>query len=245
MSALSRFESFMENMVEGSVARLFRSPVQPAEIAKRLERAMEAQQTISVRRVIVPNVYRAFLNPQDFAAFQPIRAEMEREMATYLAELAQERNFTMLEHPRVALAGDADVPRRGIQVIAETVGAAQPTAGGDRTQIFQPPAAAGLAPAPAQARARLLLATPGGTHMIPLESTQLTIGRGLNNDIILEDTRVSRHHAQLRYRARRFWVADLGSTNGTFVNDEQVAERSLRDGDVISLGGLELTFKES
>jgi hypothetical protein len=248
MSALSRFESFMENMVEGSVARLFRSPVQPAEIAKRLERAMEAQQTISVRRVIVPNVYRAFLNPQDFAAFQPIRAEMEREMATYLAELAQERSFTMLEHPRVTLAGDADVPRRGIQVIAETVGAPPATAG-DRTQIFQPPAGAGPAPggpaAPAQPRARLLLATPGGTHVIPLESTQLTIGRGLNNDVILEDTRVSRHHAQLRYRARRFWIADLGSTNGTFVNDEQVAERSLRDGDVISLGGLELTFKAS
>jgi hypothetical protein len=244
MSALSRFESFMENMVEGSVARLFRSPVQPAEIAKRLERAMEAQQTISVRRVIVPNLYRAFLNPQDFAAFQPIRAEMEREMATYLAELAQERNFTMLEHPRVELAADQDVPRRGIQVVAETSSAASPVAGGDRTQIFQPPATP-AASAAAQPKARLLLSAQGGTHVIPLESTPLTIGRGLNNDIILEDTRVSRHHAQLRYRARRFWVADLGSTNGTYVNDEQVAERSLRDGDVISLGGLELTFKES
>jgi hypothetical protein len=245
MSALSRFESFMENMVEGSVARLFRSPVQPAEIAKRLERAMEAQQTISVRRVIVPNVYRAFLNPQDFVAFQPIRAEMEREMATYLADLAQERSFTMLEHPRVELAADSDVPRRGIQVIAETSSAASPAAGAERTQIFQPQAdPAAPAPAPSQAKARLLLSAAAGTHVIPLESTPLTIGRGLNNDIILEDTRVSRHHAQLRYRARRFWVADLGSTNGTYVNDEQVAERSLRDGDVISLGGLELTFKE-
>jgi hypothetical protein len=212
MSALSRFESFMENMVEGSVARLFRSPVQPAEIAKRLERAMEAQQTISVRRVIVPNVYRAFLNPQDFKAFGPIRAEMEREMATYLAELAQERSFTMLEHPRVELAAETDVPRRGIQVLAETVGGAQPVPGGERTQIFQPPPSAAQ---PAQPRARLLLAAPGGTHVIPLESTPLTIGRGLNNDIILEDTRVSRHHAQLRYKARRFWIADMGSTNGT------------------------------
>jgi hypothetical protein len=242
MSALSRFESFMENMVEGSVARLFRSPVQPAEIAKRLERAMETQQTISVRRVIVPNLYRAFLNPQDFTAFGPIRAEMEREMATYLAELAQERGFTMLEHPQVVLAEDADVPRRSIQVIAETVSSAPaPTVGG-HTQIFQPPAGAA---AQSQPRARLLLATQGGTHIIPLESTPLTVGRGLNNDIILEDTRVSRHHAQLRYRARRFWIADIGSTNGTYVNDEQVAERSLRDGDVISLGGLELTFKET
>ena len=244
MSALSRFESFMENMVEGSVARLFRSPVQPAEIAKRLERAMEAQQTISVRRVIVPNLYQAFLNPQDFAAFQPIRAEMEREMATYLAELADERSFTMLEHPRVELAADQDVPRRGIQVLAETSSAPSPVAGAERTQIFQPPPST-AAPAQAQAKARLLLSAADGTHVIPLESTPLTIGRGLNNDIILEDTRVSRHHAQLRYRARRFWVADLGSTNGTYVNDEHVAERSLRDGDVISLGGLELTFKES
>ncbi len=238
MSALSRFESFMENMVEGSVARLFRSPIQPSEIAKRLERAMEAHQMISVRRVIVPNLYRAYLNPQDFAAFQPIRGDMEREMATYLAELAQERGFAMLEHPRVELAEDAGVARRNIQVTAETSSTAPQASDNTHTQIFQPVQQA------QQQKARLLLTTPGGPSVIPLESTMLTIGRGLNNDIILEDTRVSRHHAQLRYRARRFWVADVGSTNGTFVNGEAVEEQALNDGDVISLGGLELTFKE-
>ena len=237
MSALARFESFMENMVEGSVARLFRSPVQPAEIAKRLERAMETQQTISVRRVIVPNFYRAFLNPQDFAAFGPIRADMEHEMATYLADLAQERGFTMLEHPRVELSADPAVPRHSIQVVAETQSA--PHGGDTHTQIIQPAAA------PTQPRTRLLLNTSAGKHVIPLESTQLTVGRGLNNDIILEDTRVSRHHAQLRYRQRRFWISDLGSTNGTFVNGEQIEEKALRDGDLISLGGLELTYKEA
>lgn len=240
MSALSRFESFMENAVEGSVARLFRSPVHPAEIAKRLERAMETHQTISIKRVIVPNVYRAFLHPQDMAAFAPIQAEVEREMSTYLADLAQERGFSMLEHPKVELAADQGVPRRSIQVVAET----QATPGSQessQTQVIQAPQAA-QAP---QARARLLLASRTGTHVIPLESTLITVGRGLNNDVILEDTRVSRHHAQLRYRARRFWIADLGSTNGTFVNGEQVAERALRDGDVVSLGGLELTFKEA
>lgn len=238
MSALGRFESFMENLVEGSVARLFRSPVQPSEIAKRLERAMESQQMVSVRRVIVPNYYRCYLNPQDFAAFQPIRAEMEREMATYLSDLAQERGFTMLEHPHVELAEDADVPKRSIQVTAETTAAPQIPSGNEHTQVFQPVAAA-----QAQPRARLVLAA-GNKHVIPLESTMLTIGRGLNNDIILEDTRVSRHHAQMRYRSRRFWVADVGSTNGTFVNGEAVEERSLNDGDVISLGGLELVFRE-
>ncbi|NOK60364.1 MAG: Adenylate cyclase [Chloroflexi bacterium AL-W] len=240
MSALSRFESFMENIVEGSVARLFRSPVQPSEIAKRLERAMETQQMISVRRVIVPNIYRAYLNPQDLAAFQNVRAEMEREMATYLADLAKERGFTMLEYPQVELTADAGVSRHGIQVTAETSSAPPPTNAGGKTEIIQK-----STPDAPQPRARLLLKTATGTHTIPLESTLLSVGRGLNNDIILEDTRVSRNHAQLQYRARRFWLTDLGSTNGTYVNTEPVQEQAIQEGDTISLGGLELTFKES
>jgi hypothetical protein len=240
VSALSRFEQLMENMVEGSVARLFKSRLEPAEIAKRLERAMESQQTISVRRIIVPNIYRAFLNPDDFAVIQPFRHEIEREMATYLRELADERGFSMLEHPRVELASDPAVARRGIQVVAET-SSGQPEASSTQvmssTQHYKAPAKGG--------GAILLLDTPQGAHTIPLESTLLTVGRGLNNDVILEDARVSRHHAELRYKTRRFWVSDLGSTNGTFVNGERVTEQALRNGDTISLGGLEMVFRES
>ena len=238
MSALSRFEQFMQDSVEGSVARLFRSPVQPAEIAKRLERAMESQQTIGVKRVIVPSLYRAYLHPQDFAAFQPIRSEIEREMANYLSDLAGERSFTMLEHPRVELAEDSSVPRRGIQVVAEMATAAQAS---DTTHVMSVAAQ----PAPTRgSSALLLLQSPSGPQPIQVVSTTVSLGRGLSNDVILEDTRVSRHHAQLRYKNRRFWITDLGSTNGTFVNNERVSETVLRDGDVLSLGGLELTFRD-
>lgn len=240
MSALNRFEQFMENMVEGSVARMFRSPVQPAEIAKRLERAMESQQTISVRRVIVPNAYRVFLNPQDFAAFQPIRGELEREMGTYLSDLAAERNFTMLEHPRVELAEDPVVQRRTIQVVAETT-TANNEAGS--TKVMSGTQQLSVSPQ-SNSSALLLLETPRGMQPIPLETTMLTIGRGLDNDIVLEDARVSRHHAQLRYKTRRFWITDLSSTNGTFVNNERVSDGALKNGDVVSLGGLELIFRE-
>ena len=240
MSALARFESFMENIVEGSVARFFRSPVQPAEIAKRLERAMEANQSVSVRRILVPNYYRAFLNPKDFETFKPIRADVEREMATYLADLAQERGFSMVEHPRVELVADTAVPRRTIQVVAANQAAPVESEPESDTQLI--PAQVVAAPT---VRSRLLLSTATGTHVIPLDSTLLSIGRGLNNDIILEDSRVSRNHAQLRYRSRRFWLTDLDSTNGTFVNGEPVAERALRNGDVVSLGGLELTYRDS
>lgn len=244
MSALSRFEQLMENMVEGSVARMFRSQLQPAEIAKRLERAMESNQTISVNRVIVPNVYRVFLNPKDFAAFQPIKTEIEREMAVYLTDLAEERNFTLLEHPQVQMHEDAAVPRRSIQVVAETSrGVAD--APGDTQVIAAATQYQGQGRPATKGHAMLLLQTTHGPQPIPIESTMLTVGRGLSNDIILEDTRVSRHHAQLRYKTRRFWLTDLGSTNGTFINGERVTEAALRDGDKVSLGGLELTFRES
>lgn len=240
MSALNRFEQFMENMVEGSVGRIFRSPVQPAEISKRLERAMESQQQIGVQRVIVPNVYKVFLNPQDFEVFEPMQAEVQREMQNYLMDLAAERNFTMLAHPHVELGYEASVPRRTIQVVAEMV---EPEEGSTRvmTQTVSMPTGR----APVQGNAQLLLDTPKGKQPIPLETTIIALGRGLDNDVVLEDVRVSRHHAQLRYKARKFWVTDKGSTNGTFVNNNRVnIEAELKDGDIISLGGMELTFKE-
>jgi hypothetical protein len=237
MSALRRFEQFMEQLVEGSMARMFRSSIQPVEIARRLEKAMESNQRISVKRVIVPSFYRAYLHPQDFAAFQPVRQQIEQELATYLSELASERDFVLLEQPRVVLAEDPAVPRRSIQVVAE-MGSNQVDQP-NMTKIMQVDQAVSRSSC-----AFLLLQTGDTSQALPIATTMVSIGRGLDNDIILEDTRVSRKHAQLRYRQRRFWLTDLGSTNGTFVNGERIAERALRDGDVISLGGLELVFRE-
>jgi hypothetical protein len=244
MSALARFEGFMENVVEGSVQRLFRSPVQPAEIARRLERAMESQQTISVDRVIVPAFYRAFLNTEDFRVFEPIQESLEREMANYLQDLARERGFTLLEHPFVDVAPDPAVPRRGIQVVAEMSagpGPGLPT-GVDSTQVIS---TVTQAPARMPVTAQLVLATPDGPHAFPLEANVVTVGRGLNNDLIVEDPRVSRQHAQIRFKSRRYFIGDLGSTNGTYINGTQVTtDQVLHDGDIVSFGGLEMRFAQ-
>ncbi|HEY0602977.1 MAG TPA: DUF3662 and FHA domain-containing protein [Herpetosiphonaceae bacterium] len=247
MSALSRFEGFMESVVEGSAKRLFRSPITAAEITRRLERAMESQQTITVDRVIVPSFYRAFLNPEDFRAFEPIQEELEREMANYLRDLARERNFTLLQHPVVDVAPDPAVGRRNIQVVAEMAAAPargnNPADGVDSTQVIQ--SRGGPAQPQVGTQAELVMQTASGAHVFPIEANMITIGRGLNNDIILEDPRISRQHAQLRYKSRRFLIADNGSTNGTYVNGTPVTtEQVLRDGDIVSLGGLELIFQQ-
>lgn len=63
------------------------------------------------------------------------------------------------------------------------------------------------------------------------------LGRAADADLRLEDDGVSRHHARLTCTPEgRVYVEDLGSTNGTLVNDERVASRELADGDKIYLG---------
>ena len=117
MQALQRFESFVERLMEGSFARLFRSPIQPAEIAKRLEREMEAHPTISVGRTYVPNHYTVTLHPDDFAEFEPFRHSLEHNMAEFISDLASERGYSLVSRPRVTLKLGEGVPKRSIELL--------------------------------------------------------------------------------------------------------------------------------
>ena len=64
-----------------------------------------------------------------------------------------------------------------------------------------------------------------------------TVGREPGNVVRIDDDSVSARHALLRHENGRWWLEDLGSTNGTFVNESRVTGRaSLQNGDIIQLG---------
>jgi len=81
-----------------------------------------------------------------------------------------------------------------------------------------------------------------GVKVHPLTEPVVNIGRRLENQLVIDDPRVSRNHAQLRAIKGRFVLFDLNSTGGTFVNGQRTSQTVLYPGDVISLAGVALIF---
>jgi hypothetical protein len=114
-------------------------------------------------------------------------------------------------------------------------GAAQPRqrpAGpiGEGTAVFVVPGADGP-------RATLRETRPDGTtRTIVFDGRPLTIGRAPDNGLVVRDGRASRHHARIDGRRGTLILSDLGSTNGSFVNDRQVESAALGAGDRIRIG---------
>ena len=74
---------------------------------------------------------------------------------------------------------------------------------------------------------------------------QNVIGSAPDADIVLRDTAVSGKHASLRYKDQKFFLTDLDSTNGTYLNDGTgpIAREELKDNDVVRIGEVSLKFK--
>ena len=72
---------------------------------------------------------------------------------------------------------------------------------------------------------------------------ELTIGRSLENLVVVERTSVSRNHAKIRPQEEGYVLYDLLSEAGTYVNDKKIMKHVLRDGDVVKIGKETFTFK--
>jgi hypothetical protein len=79
---------------------------------------------------------------------------------------------------------------------------------------------------------------------ITLDKPENVVGRMPDCDVVIDDARVSRRHAAIRYSAGEFMIQDLGSANGTLVNDDMITEPTeLHDGDIINLGVVSFLFR--
>jgi len=103
-------------------------------------------------------------------------------------------------------------------------------------------AAAGGTATPSAAGAGAWLVSGKGERFGVRADATTQIGRALDNDIVVNEVSVSRHHAKIESRNGTFTMCDLESQNGTWVGGERVGETPLKDGDSVRFGDAVFTF---
>lgn len=236
-STLSQVEAQLQRLVEGSLARLFPSEWKNNRLAISLLDAMREHLQIEPGQseeagLLAPDLYRIFL-PTHQAGERTANRQLNASLANDLVEATKGSAIYFRNQPIVQILGDGTLRNGQVRVSAHFQSEQF-----DETQSFDSP----ISPhtyAPPLINAFLIY---DRIEIFPIEAPVITLGRQWDADLIFDDPRVSRLHAQIRMVDGRFVVFDLGSTGGTFVNGQRVQQRVLFRGDVISLAGVELIF---
>jgi len=277
---LSKFEAFMQRMVEGPFARIFPSRVEPVEVMRKLERAMEDNTLLQGEgRRLAPNAYDIYVSIKDHQQLSADQATFIRDWQNNLVDFARHRRYTLRTMPVIRLHADSSLSTGVVRIDASL--SDQGAGGGMATQALSaeqlaqlraqmpkgsalPGIPSGNIPADQTGQgsygnpttmppnavqvppARLTIQLPqGGQQVYPIEKSIINIGRQLQNDIIVEDKRVSRYHAQIKYQPDgHFVIFDLGSTNGITINTTpHMRQHVLRNGDRFTIGSYDFYFQ--
>ena len=231
MGVLQRFERRLEGFVEGAFARVFGGVVQPVEVAAALQReAADKKAIVGQGRVLVPNAYVVELSEHDHTRMTEYDEPLRAELASMVREHADEQGWSFVGKVRVAFE-QVDELDTGVFRVRSAVVADAPVAREHQTMGV--------------GRPRLVL--PAGSdspERVVLITKQVTvIGRGVDADVRLHDTGVSRAHLELRLEDGGVRLADMRSTNGTLLNGQPVRSAVLSDGDRIEVGATPMVFK--
>ena len=208
-------------MVDGVFSRRRRGSIRPIELGRRLVREMDDNRSVDVKgRRIVPNNFTVLLSPADHAGFSDIEDALTTELGEAAREYAREESYHFMGPVLVKLMVDNNL---------------KPGRFGISSQLKQ--AAGGLGAGS--------LVLPSGQR-VALGEHVTTVGRLPESTISINDTNVSRNHAEIRTGSAAYVAVDLGSTNGTMVNGVRiVGEQRLNDGDIISFGSTHVRFEAS
>lgn len=204
---LRGFEDRLERMVEGSLTMPFRGPIQPIEISHRMLREMDLGRRVGVRGLLAPNHFAVSISRVDLERFEGFTGELVRELAEAARQHASAEGYAFTGPVEVELFEGKRLKQGKVDIVASFVeGRVMP---------------------------RLLL--PDG-KALPIGKAPIVIGRLPECAVVLSDTNVSRHHAQVAIDDGEVVVTDLGSTNGTFVNGRRVSRAAVRPGDELMIG---------
>jgi hypothetical protein len=248
VGVLQRFERRLEGMVEGTFARVFKSELQPVEVASAIQREMDERAAIVAQgRTLVPNDFVVEIAGSDQERLAMYAESLGMELATLARDYAKEQGYSFVGPVRMRFEGVPDLTTGTFRIRSGVIRGHTVEAGEVRQPVSDLPRTAG---AQFYGQPRLVVAgsspgsgvTAGSTY--ELQTPVTLLGRGTDCDLRLVDPGVSRHHAELRVEDGHVVLVDLGSTNGTFVNGQPVRRVNLTDGTNVTLGRTTLVFRQ-
>lgn len=230
---MHRFEDLAQQLIEASLARALGGKLEASEVLRTIVRAIEDAQAGNSAPV-APNHFWVTLNENDLRALEADRPRLADELSEQVRQIMLQMGLRLDAPPRVLLWGVPHMPLHRLQVKARWIASNLP-----HTDTSATPALAVSLP-----RRPFLIVD--GQRQISLNSTLVRVGRAHDNDVIVDDRRVSRHHLELRWQndLARFLAVDLNSSGGTRLNGYPIKQCTLEAGDVISLGGVEIIYGE-
>ncbi len=174
------------------------------------------------------------LNPLDYQDWTNLQ-EFEHFLSQAISSALRESASNFRYPPFVRLQSNAQLPPQSLRIFTTQ----NEIDSGHTVSLSTIMKLEGEKKSPARPKAYLLLADE---QVFNLEKTVVDIGRLNENDLIFQDKRVSRRHAQLREVQTRHIIFDLNSTGGTFINNQRITQHVLKSGDLISLAGLQMIY---
>jgi hypothetical protein len=227
---LRKIEIQLENIFEKRTGVLSAHILHAGKILARLIEALEERAEQGPGgRWIAPNVYRLKLGKRIWQTASAV-PDLGTLLGAKLEEHIAQSEMILLNPIQIEFASDDSLREESIRVFAEIV-----RSGDEHTDAFPAIATPIILPHGA------FLIINGSRHY-PLNRPVINIGRQLDNHLVLDDSLVSRRHAQLRAREGQYVLTDLDSKHGLKVNNASVHEWILQPGDVFRVGNTELIY---
>ena len=242
MSRFKKFEEKLENIFEKAFTRALRKKIEPLELANELEKKIEETAVTDVKIPYTANVYNIFISRADYLLLKPYLNELQAELESFVDRKAEEIGVVLLGKPEVRFKIDTSVKTGEIRIIPQVkkdeAGVGTESADLESTRII-----------PVSDAKKFNLQVPVAVledlatgKRYQVFRFPFRIGRMKANDVILDDPTVSRFHAEIYREGKHFYIRDLGSTNGTFVNGKELRVKRLNPNDIISCGNSKLRW---
>jgi len=232
---LDRIEAQLRDIFEKKFLQIFTLSERPVSIIESLVEAMRDNlEETQTGQPLAPNLFMIEIPPEDLAEWQT-HQDLLDQMAHHLYDFGIQEGFHFNKPPVINLKPEEKIPSKEYAINAYILAIPAPLP--DTSAMEQP-----KVPFPRKQLPKDAFFVVGGKVHFPLDKPVINIGRHSDNDLVLEDQHVSRHHAQLRAINRRFIIFDVGSTGGILLNHQKVSQASLQAGDVVRIGVTNLIY---